>query len=257
MKSCSSFLYFTQNHLSGRIKLLCGPNPARGPDVWHLWSSRSCLIRLKGPGRSSPEKKMVPPGFFCPFREWVKWISQKWIYAETIQVVNLDFLSWRNFPVHGSLLPPYYHLHRRSTVLQHESTRAATPEPAGGGLAAVPPTLIGHQPAQHGSQPEPVERWSTLHPEPRYKLPVLKFSKCKLENKTQRLTLHMKRFLDQQLQVPFWGRIPGSCGVQRWSRDMLKKSWNGRKRNHSVFCCLSFKSGVWILQKIYKRHKWL
>lgn len=57
---------------------------------------------------------------------------------------------------------------RCSSVLQHESPRAATPEPAGGGLAALPTALLRHQSAQHGSQPEPAERGSPLHSEPRY-----------------------------------------------------------------------------------------
>lgn len=57
---------------------------------------------------------------------------------------------------------------RCSSVLQHEPPGAAAPEPAGRRLAAVPPTLVRHWPAQRGPQPEPAQRRAALCPEPRY-----------------------------------------------------------------------------------------
>ena len=36
----------SQNHLAGRIKPVRGPDPARGPYVWHPWSSPRCPLVL-------------------------------------------------------------------------------------------------------------------------------------------------------------------------------------------------------------------
>uniref|UniRef100_A0A3P9I4K5 Abl-interactor 2b n=1 Tax=Oryzias latipes TaxID=8090 RepID=A0A3P9I4K5_ORYLA len=54
----------------------------------------------------------------------------------------------------------------RASVLQHEPPAPAAPEPAGGGLPAVPPAVLRHRATQHGPQPHPAQRGAPLHPEP-------------------------------------------------------------------------------------------
>lgn len=104
---------------------------------------------------------------------------------------------------------------RCSSVLQHEPPGAAAPKPAGGRLAAVPPTLVRHRSAQHGPQPDPAQRWTTLRPEPRYHRHQLHLNTPEI-HKQATIHLQINRVQINLLNTDVWSCINQSLNMITW-----------------------------------------